>query len=122
MSITKFISPAWMAALAGIVSAAGAYGMAVALGNVKTFNVWLWVMYPALLVLVALIGYRNPHRAWRYGVFAVFASYLGALIVVPGVGNLLPFELLLHGALAVPAAIVGQFAAGLKRAKPDQTA
>jgi len=108
--------PILVSVIAGGASTPLAYAIALALGrgNEAAYSIWLWFMYPALLVMSAFLGYRWPSGAWQYGFIAVVVSYIGALIVVPGAGNLLPFEIIAELLLSLPAAYAGRLGANLR--------
>jgi len=70
------------------------------------WTLWYWIGYPLLLLLSLGVGYWTGKATWFHGLLAVVGSYVAALILVPQTGNLLPFELLWMGILAIPAALL----------------
>ncbi len=105
----KRIIPLLISILAGALSTPLAYFyvLAVNQGAGEAYSVWLWCMYPILLVLAVFLGYRWSFRAWQYGVLAVISSYMSALIIIPGVGSLLPVEISAELFYSIPAGIAG---------------
>jgi hypothetical protein len=98
-----------------------------ALGNPDNdaWTLWYWVGYPALLALLFGIGFRRGVHSWRNGLAAMFSSYLTALLLVAHTGNLLPFEVLVMGAMSLPAIIVERIGARLgveERGDPEAPA
>lgn len=108
--------PVFLSVIAGGVSTPLAYAIALAVGRGgdAAYSVWLWFMYPTLLVIAAFLGYRWPSGSWQYGFIAVVVSYVAALIVVPGAGNMLPFEIIAELIYSLPAAYAGRFGANLR--------
>ncbi len=81
--------------------------VAVERGTEAAYSVWLWYMYPVLLLISVFLGYRWPFKAWQYGVLAIISSYISAFVIIPGVGSLLPFEIIMELLYSIPAAIAG---------------
>jgi len=98
--------PALLSILFGAIATLLSYAISLQWGG-KAFTIWIWFMYPLLLVVSMYLGHRIKRRAWIWGVLMVYSSFLAALVVVPGAGNLFPFEFLFHTLLAIPAAFVG---------------
>jgi hypothetical protein len=73
----------------------------------KAFTAWIWSMYPVLLIASMYFGHRLKRQPWLWGILMVYSSFITALIVVPGAGNLFPFEFLFHSLLVIPAVLSG---------------
>ena len=78
------------------------------------WTLWNWVAYPLILLFSCGFGFLVPTVGWALGPFAILASYIAALFVVPQTGNLLPFEVFWMAMLCVPAALLGRFGARKK--------
>ena len=81
-------------------------------GN-DAWTLWYWIGYPALLLFSLFAGYR--FGGGIRGPVSILASYIAALFLVPHTGNLLPFELLIMGMFAIPAAVAEGIGALLGR-------
>ena len=79
---------------------------ALGLGSVN--GLWYAVAYPLMIGAAFFVSRWHPRRPWLLAASVVLASYLTALIVVPGTGNLLPFEVAIMAVLTVPLAFVAK--------------
>jgi hypothetical protein len=69
------------------------------------------LVYPAGIVVAALLGYFFPKRAWRWPAL-LFASQFLAMCVRNGeLGNLWPLGLVMFAILALPAVAAARIAA-----------
>jgi hypothetical protein len=98
--------PVILSVILGAITTMLSHGYSTVVGG-KTFTIWIWTMYPLLLVASMFLGYKLKRRPWLYGIVMIYSSFFAALIVVPGAGNLFPFEFLFHTALAIPAVLTG---------------
>ena len=71
----------------------------------RLWSMWFWLGYPALLVCMFFVGYRSKQASWLDALVALASSYLIAILVIPGTGNMLPFEIALVLLLVIPAAV-----------------
>ena len=108
-------TPLLASLLAGFLSTPFTYFLALVfgLGAGAAYSIWLTVMYPVLMILVFFLGYQWPFKARQYGFLAVMSSYVGALIFIPGAGNLLPFEIVAQLFYSIPAVFAGWLGAYL---------
>ena len=83
------------------------FGLA-ALGLGSLNGLWYAVAYPLMMAAAFFLSRWHPNRPWLLAASAVFVSYVTALIVVPGTGNLLPFEVAIMAVLTVPLAFVAK--------------
>ena len=109
--------PLIVSLLVGFLSTPFAYLLALAFerGADAAYSIWLIGMYPILIIIVFFLGYRWPINAGQYGFIAVISSYVGALVVIPGAGNLLPLEIIMELLYSIPASFSGWLGAYLSR-------
>lgn len=67
---------------------------------------------PAACLLSFVLGVVEPARSWRWGV-APFAGQFLSLLVMQGVGNLLPLGVIVFAILSIPAVITARIGAAL---------
>jgi hypothetical protein len=67
---------------------------------------------PAACLLSFALGLVEPARSWRWGV-APFAGQFLSLLVMEGVGNLLPLGVIVFAILSIPAVITARLGATL---------
>jgi hypothetical protein len=67
---------------------------------------------PAACLLSFVLGVVEPARSWRWGV-APFAGQFLSLLVMEGVGNLLPLGVIVFAILSTPAVITARIGAAL---------
>lgn len=67
---------------------------------------------PAACLLSFALGLSEPARSWRWGV-APFAGQFLSLLVMEGVGNLLPLGVIVFAILSIPAVITARLGATL---------
>ena len=73
-----------------------------------------WAMaYPLSIALAGALGYRVPHRPWRWGL-AVMLAQAAVLVVSGGDFGLLPLGLIVFSILALPAIGVAAFMARIR--------
>src|SRR5512146_1803019 len=70
---------------------------------------WYLGAYPLMIGACFVISRWHLRRTWVIAFTMIFASYFTALAIVPGTGNLLPFEILIMLFLTVPPALSGIF-------------
>ena len=70
------------------------------------YTVWYFGAYPTMIIAAFAVSRWHPGRPWLISTTMVFSSYAAALFLVPGTGNLLPFELIIMALLSVPPALV----------------
>jgi len=78
------------------------------------------LVYPAAIVVAALLGYFFSERPWRWPAL-LFASQFLAMCVRNGeLGNLWPLGLVMFAVLALPAVAAASIAARFRsRSRPD---
>jgi len=92
-------------------------------GSIEAFRLWYWLAaMPALCIVSAILGYANPHHAWRWGVIPLLAQWLWQLYGEEsqiGTGNLGPFAHVVIFAMyvlaAVPCVLAAEIAAYFAR-------
>jgi hypothetical protein len=67
---------------------------------------------PVACLLSFALGVVEPERSWRWGV-APFAGQLLSLLIMEGVGNLLPLGVIVFAILSIPAVITARIGATL---------
>jgi hypothetical protein len=67
---------------------------------------------PLACLLSFVLGVVEPARSWRWGV-APFAGQFLSLLVMEGVGNLLPLGVIAFAVLSIPAVIAARIGAAL---------
>lgn len=71
------------------------------------------VAYPLSIALAGVLGYRFPHRPWRWALAVMLAQ--AVMLVLSGAGfGLLPLGLILFAVLALPAAGLAHIAARMR--------
>jgi hypothetical protein len=73
------------------------------------------VTYPLAILLAAVLGYRAPRRAWRWGLAVMLVQAPVLLLTSGGSMSLLPLGLALFAILALPAIAAAEFAAAMRR-------
>lgn len=81
------------------------------LGIASIDALWYAGAYPLMIGACFFISRWHPKRTWVLAFAMIFASYFTALAIVPGTGNLLPFEIALMLILTVPAALASRLGA-----------
>jgi len=67
---------------------------------------------PAACLLSFVLGVVEPVRSWRWGL-APFAGQFLSLLIMQGVGNLLPLGVIVFAILSIPAVITARIGAAL---------
>jgi len=67
---------------------------------------------PAACLLSFVLGVVEPVRSWRWGL-APFAGQFLSLLIMEGVGNLLPLGVIVFAILSIPAVITARIGAAL---------
>ena len=67
---------------------------------------------PALCFVAGILGYVEPHRAWRWGIVPLFGQGVW-MFASQGLGNLFPLGLLVLGLFAVPPIVTAKLGAAL---------
>lgn len=67
---------------------------------------------PTACILAFALGVVEPARSWRWGV-APFAGQFLTMLLMQGVGNLLPLGVLVFAVISVPAVIAARIGAAL---------
>lgn len=67
-------------------------------------RIWYVVAYPVMLMASFMISRWHSVEPWGIAGLMLGGNYIVALAVVPGAGNLLPFEVLIMAMLACPLA------------------
>jgi hypothetical protein len=70
--------------------------------------------YPLALLLAAVLGYRVPWRAWRWGLAVMLVQAPVLLLTSGGSMSLLPLGLALFAILSLPAIAAATFAAKVR--------
>jgi hypothetical protein len=83
------------------------FGLA-AVGFGSLNGLWYAVAYPLMMGATFFVSRWHPGKPWLLAASAVLVSYVTALIVVPGTGNLLPFEVAIMAVLTVPLAFIAK--------------
>lgn len=78
---------------------------------------WI-VAYPLSIGLAAVLGYRFPERAWRWGLAVMLAQAVTLAVTAASFG-LLPLGLVLFAVLAMPAVALAGLAAKIRRRTQD---
>ena len=84
---------------------------AASLGVASHNALWYFAAYPLMIAAAFLISRWHRGRPWLLAAAMVFASYVTALVFVPGTGNLLPFELVIMAVLTVLPALAAKWVA-----------
>jgi hypothetical protein len=83
------------------------FGLAdLGLGSIN--GLWYAAAYPLMMVAPFFLSRWHPRRPWLLAIAMVLASYVTALSVVPGTGNLLPFEVAIMAGLTLPIAFAAK--------------
>ena len=67
-------------------------------------SLYFSVGVPVVCVLAAMLGFVEPRKTWRWGV-APLAGQFACMLLLVGVGNLLPVGLMVFGMLSIPPVI-----------------
>jgi hypothetical protein len=73
------------------------------------------VTYPLCLALSGWLAYRDPVRPWRWALATMLVQPLVMVVTSGGSFGLLPLGLVLFAILALPAILVAQIGARLRR-------
>ena len=102
-----------------IVAAAGGALIWVLISNASgkkeawDSELYFSVGMPAVCLLAALLGFLEPKQTWRWGAAPMAGQFLAMLLMV-GVGNLLPLGLIVFAVLAIPPMLVARLGAYLR--------
>lgn len=102
-------SPIWLAAGAG----AGLWLLGTALAGWREAwdaPTYLWLIYPASLVIAGLLADRHPEKAAGIG-FALFAGQMAVLFVFNPTGGMLPIGVIVFFVMSLPAVFVARMVA-----------
>ncbi len=69
---------------------------------------------PAVCLLAAVLGYLEPIRPWRWGL-APNVGQLACMLVMQGVGSMLPMGVILLAIMSIPAMITAWMGAAIGR-------
>jgi hypothetical protein len=69
---------------------------------------------PAVCLLALVLGYVEPLRPWRWGV-APQVGQLACMLLLQGVGNMLPLGVIMFGVLSIPSIITAWIGAAVGR-------
>ena len=72
------------------------------------------VTYPLAILMAGMLGYRAPHRAWRWGLAVMLVQAPVLMLTSGGSMNLLPLGLALFAILAMPAIAAATFGAKMR--------
>jgi hypothetical protein len=104
------LKPKWAAALAAAAGVIGWLGISHLSRRPEAWDSDLYfsLFLPAIIIVVASLGFFAPHRAWRWGFMPFIAQALLVVVQNPG-ANLLPIGLVVfavYGALcSIPATL-----------------
>ena len=77
-------------------------------------SLYFSVGVPLVCVLAATLGFVEPRKTWRWGV-APIAGQLVYMLLMVGVGNLLPVGLIVFAVLSIPPVIAAWLGAVIAR-------
>lgn len=80
---------------------------------------WLTFIYPFFLLCSLLLGLGRRNAPWHLPVWMMGSFYIGTLLVLPGAGELLPFEILLIALLTIPGIAVSYIGAYLGKRRTN---
>ena len=83
------------------------FGLA-GLGFGSLNGLWYGGAYPLMMGAAFFVSRWHSRKPWLLAASMLLASYITALIVVPGTGNLLPFEVVIMAVLTVPLAFAAK--------------
>ncbi len=70
--------------------------------------------YPGTIILAGILGYLVPHRAWRWGLTAMWVQ--GVMAVLGGAGlNLFPLAMIMLSILSIPPVVAALLGGWLRR-------
>ena len=72
---------------------------------------------PAVCLLSALLGYREPNKSWRWGAAPVAGQAL-VMLLTQSPGNLLPLGIVMFGVLALPSIVTAKMGAYAAKRSP----
>lgn len=109
----KTRSPALATAIAAAVGMLLWFGTCFATGKREAWDSGLYwgIAYPLALLVSAFLGYRHPHRPWRWPLLLFEAQCLAMLIRGGEMGSLWPLGVVLFAILALPGILVARLAA-----------
>lgn len=81
---------------------------------------WLKFIYPFFLFCSLLLGLGGPGSPWRLPVWMMVSFYGATLFMLPGTGELLPFEILVLALLTIPGIVVSYIGAYLGKRRSHQ--
>jgi len=105
--------------LAAIALLAGALSWVVIAQGTGRSEAWDSALYfvagvPLLAALSAALARIAPRHAWRWGIYP-YAGQLAAMLVMQGIGNLLPLGLIVFAVLSIASVAAALVAAALRR-------
>ncbi len=77
-------------------------------------ELYFTVGIPAVCLLAAVLGYLEPLRPWRWGV-APQVGQLACMLLMQGVGSMLPIGVIMLAILSIPAMITAWMGAAVGR-------
>lgn len=79
-------------------------------------SAWYWdATYPLCIALAAVLGYRTPVRAWRWGLAVVMIQAPVVMFTSGNSWNLLPLGIAIFLLMSLPAMAAALVAARLRR-------
>lgn len=106
----------WLLLVAVALGAAIWIGISTISGRREAWDsgAYFAIGMPLACLLSFTLGIVEPMRSWRWGI-APFAGQFLSLLIIEGVGNLLPLGVIVFAMLSVPAVIAARIGAALGR-------
>ena len=76
---------------------------------------WFQFCYPAIVFLSFFLGFAGTKKPWRWPSLVMLSFYLGTLLLLPGAGELMFFEVALLAVLTIPCVILAYFGAFIRK-------